>query len=102
MGIQQRPHKRGGRVESSLPYPRRTLRADGYVLWTNQLPPHLPNADEHDFPSRNRPRMVVRLHGRLGHTHKTETGRNRRTTPTETPEPRPPHPRNAAKTRPLP
>src|SRR5260221_9149457 len=102
MGVQQRPHKRGRRVESSLPYPRRTLRADGYVLWANQFPRYLPNDDEHDFPSGNRPRMAIRLHGRLGHTHETEAGRNGGTTSTETPEPCPPYPRGAAKTRPLP
>src|SRR5258707_3261015 len=102
MGIQQRLHKRGRQVESSLPYPRRALRADGYVLRTNQLPRYLPDDDEYDFPSRNRPRMAIRLHGRLGHPHETETGRNRGTTPTETSKPRPPYSRNAAKTRPLP
>src|SRR5229473_3217467 len=102
MGIQQRPHKRRRRMESGLPHPRRTLRANSHVLRTNQLPSYLPNDDEHDLPSRNRPRMAVRLHGRLGHPHETETGRNRGTTPTEASKPRPPYPRNAAKTRPLP
>src|SRR5713226_9167328 len=102
MGIQQRPHKGRRRMESGLPYPRRALQADSHVLRTNQLPSYLPNDDEYHFPSRNRSKMAVRLHGRLGHSHETETGRNRRTTPTETPEPRPSHPQNAAKTRSLP
>src|SRR5216684_2274337 len=46
--------------------------------------------------------MVICVHGRLSHSYKTEAGRKRRTTPMETLELRPSHPRRLAKTRPLP
>src|SRR6267142_3283670 len=46
LGIQQRPHQGGRRMESSLHDQRRLIRTHGYVLRSHKFTSHIPNNDE--------------------------------------------------------
>src|SRR5258708_38912583 len=89
-------------MEGGLSHPRRPLRTDGYVLRTDQLPCHLPDDDEHDLPSRNRPRLALRIYGRPSHPHEAKTGRNRGAALAKAPKISSSRPRPPRETRSLP
>ena len=61
-------------MESRLPHTRRAIRTDGYVLRVNKLASHLSDDDEHHIPMTSDVRMVLHLHGRRHHSHKTKGG----------------------------
>src|SRR6266849_91527 len=88
-------------MESGLPYSRRAVRTNCYVLRPNQLSCYLSNDDEHDLSKRSNPRMALGVHGRYCNTHQTKQGRNRGTTRQKTSELHTPCPRSTGKKRPL-
>src|SRR5882757_2151877 len=69
VGIQQRSHKRRRRVESVIYHQRRTVRAPCHVLWSHQLPSHLPDNDECNFRGRVERELAHHLHGRHPNPH---------------------------------
>src|SRR5712671_5286560 len=72
MGVQQCPHLKRGRMEGGLYHQRRTIRTDGHVLWSNELPGHLPNDDERHLPRRNTRGMAHCLYGRYVDRHRRQ------------------------------
>src|SRR6266702_6638940 len=64
MGIQQRSYQRRRRMERSLQNQLRPLRTMRHVLWTNELPKHIPNNDGYHLPGTHSNRRGHRLYGR--------------------------------------
>src|SRR6267142_4719851 len=85
LGIQQCPHQRGRRMESSLYDQRRLIRTYSYVLRPYKFTSHIPNDDELSLRTGNCRTMAYNLHGRHGNTYGETSRRNRRTTPSTTP-----------------
>ncbi len=80
MGIQQYTHQARRWMESHLPYTRRTLQTNSYVLWTHELPSHFPNDDKHHILQTSGPRLAFSLYGWSRDPYKMTPQRNRRRT----------------------
>ena len=63
MGIQQHPNQSWRPMESSLQNQYRTIRTNGYVLWTMQFAGHIPSYDEWYPQRRTQRRMGHCLYG---------------------------------------
>src|SRR6267142_6266159 len=85
LGIQQCPHQRGRRMESSLYDQRRLIRTYSYVLRPYKFTSHIPNDDELSLRTGNCRTMAHDLHGRHGNTYGETPRRNGRTTSPATP-----------------
>src|SRR5579863_3205459 len=80
MGLQQCTNQGWRSTESGLFNKQGTFRTNGDVLWSYQLPSHIPNNDEHYIRPRNSRAMVNGVHGRYGYTHSEARRRDRTTT----------------------
>src|SRR6266446_5524412 len=72
-------------MESRLLNTRGTIRTNRDVLRTHKFARYFPDDDEHYFPHRSRPRMVIRIHGRHRHPYQMRARRNGATTPRTSP-----------------
>jgi hypothetical protein len=59
-------HQESGKEKvshNSIPHPRRAFQAASYVLWSHQLPSHLPDDDELHLLNQGSTRMALSIHG---------------------------------------
>jgi len=78
MGIQRSPHQRERSMEGSIHNQQGLIQTNSHVLWTNQLPGHIPNDDEHNLLWSYRWGKHNHLYGWHSHPHWTETQRKQR------------------------
>ena len=69
-------------MEGGIPHAPRPVRTVSNVLWPHKLPSYLPSNDERNLSNGGGSGMVISVHGRHRHPHKTARQRNRGTTRT--------------------